>query len=72
MPEGWQLCSVVTHASRDAHGRGCLVETQGILRQAMTADPLLDAVLEPSQIEALTEEMLSVNANFLPQFATSV
>lgn len=45
---------------------------RAILRQAMTADPLLDAVLEPSQIEALTEEMLSVNANFLPQFATSV
>ena len=45
---------------------------RAILRQAMTADPLLDAVLEPSQIEALTEEMLSVNANFLPQFATAV
>jgi alpha-galactosidase len=41
---------------------------RALLRQAMTADPLLDAVLEPSQIEALTEEMLSTNAKFLPQF----
>ena len=42
-----------------------------ILRQAMTADPLLDATLEPLQIEALTEEMLSVNENFLPHFGSA-
>ena len=39
-----------------------------LLRQAMTADPLLDATLEPSEIEALMNEMLTVNASFLPQF----
>jgi alpha-galactosidase len=39
------------------------------LRQAMTADPLLDATLEPPQIEALTAEMLEVNAAHLPLFA---
>lgn len=40
-----------------------------LLRQAMTADPLLDATLEPLDIEALMEEMLEVNAPFLPQFS---
>jgi alpha-galactosidase len=40
----------------------------GLLRQAMTADPLLDATLEPAEIEALTKDMLAVNAPFLPQF----
>ncbi len=39
------------------------------LRQAMAADPLLDATLEPAQIEALTGEMLEVNAAHLPLFA---
>jgi alpha-galactosidase len=38
------------------------------LRQAMAADPLLDATLEPGQIEALTAEMLEVNAPLLPLF----
>jgi alpha-galactosidase len=38
------------------------------LRQAMAADPLLDASLEPHQIEALTAEMLEVNASHLPWF----
>ena len=33
----------------------------------MAADPLLDAMLEPPEIEALTSEMLAVNAPFLPQ-----
>jgi alpha-galactosidase len=39
-----------------------------LLRQALTADPLLDATLEPSGIEALMSEMLAANARFLPQF----
>ena len=39
-----------------------------LLRQAMAADPLLDATLEPPEIEALTSEMLAANAPFLPQF----
>ena len=39
------------------------------LREAMTADPLLDATLEPDQIEALTSEMLEANAPYLPAFA---
>jgi alpha-galactosidase/6-phospho-beta-glucosidase family protein len=39
-----------------------------LLRQAMAADPLLDATLEPPQIESLTSEMLAANAAFLPRF----
>jgi alpha-galactosidase len=40
----------------------------GLLRQAMTADPLLDASLEPAGIEALMREMLAANAPYLPMF----
>ena len=39
-----------------------------LLRQATAAGPLLDAMLEPPEIEALTSAMLAVNAPFLPQF----
>ena len=42
--------------------------SRSLLRQVMAADPLLDATLEPPQIEALTAEMLAVNARYLPQF----
>jgi alpha-galactosidase/6-phospho-beta-glucosidase family protein len=45
-----------------------LTGRHNLLRQAMTADPLLDATLEPAEIEALTREMLAANAAFLPQF----
>lgn len=42
--------------------------SRAALRQAMTADPLLDAVLEPAQIDALMTEMLAANARYLPLF----
>jgi alpha-galactosidase len=45
-----------------------LTGSQPLLRQAMAADPLLDATLEPTEIEAMTSEMLAANAAFLPQF----
>jgi alpha-galactosidase len=45
-----------------------LAGSRDLLRQAMAADPLLDATLEPSQIEALTQEMLAANAALLPPF----
>jgi alpha-galactosidase len=45
-----------------------LTGSHSLLRQAMAADPLLDATLEPAQIEALTSDMLAANAAFLPQF----
>ncbi len=45
-----------------------LTGSRDLLRQAMAADPLLDATLEPGEIEALTRDMLAVNAAFLPQF----
>jgi alpha-galactosidase len=45
-----------------------LTGSHDLLRQAMAADPLLDATLEPPEIEALTSEMLAANARFLPQF----
>lgn len=38
------------------------------LLQAMTADPLLDATLEPKAIAALTDDLLAANATYLPQF----
>ena len=47
-----------------------LTGDRSLLRQAMTADPLLDATLEPHQIEALTEEMLATNGRYLPQFCS--
>lgn len=48
-----------------------LTGSRNLLRQAMAADPLLDATLEPAQIEALTAEMLAVNAAHLPQFSAA-
>ena len=42
---------------------------RSLLSQAMTADPLLGATLEPAEIEALMEEMLTVNERYLPQFS---
>jgi alpha-galactosidase/6-phospho-beta-glucosidase family protein len=50
--------------------QAALTGSRQLLRQAMAADPLLDATLEPAEIEALTTEMLAANAPFLPQFAT--
>src|SRR5215472_140854 len=45
-----------------------LTGSRDLLRQAMAADPLLDATLEPDEIDALSRDMLAVNAAFLPQF----
>lgn len=72
LPPG--LAAVLSH---HAHVQELTVDAalsgdRALLRQAMTADPLLDAVLEPPQIEALTDEMLFTNAKFLPQFAEAV
>lgn len=38
------------------------------LRQAMHTDPTLAACLEPAQVDALTDDLLSANRPFLPQF----
>ena len=46
-----------------------LTGDRGLLRQAMLTDPLVAATLEPHQAEALTDELLAVNARYLPQFA---
>jgi alpha-galactosidase/6-phospho-beta-glucosidase family protein len=46
-----------------------LTGSKAILRQVMTADPLLDSLLEPPQILALLDEMLAVNAPMLPKFS---
>jgi alpha-galactosidase/6-phospho-beta-glucosidase family protein len=45
-----------------------LAGDRSLVLQAMTADPLLDALLEPEQIRALTDEMLEANAPYLPRF----
>jgi alpha-galactosidase len=49
--------------------RAALSGDVGLLRQAMTADPLLDSTLEPRGIDALMREMLAANERYLPQFA---
>jgi len=46
-----------------------LTGDKATLRQVMTADPLLDSLLEPPQIQALLEEMLAANAPMLPNFS---
>ena len=48
--------------------RCALTGDRGLLRQVMLTDPLVAATLEPRQAEALTEELLAVNARYLPQF----
>jgi alpha-galactosidase len=48
--------------------QAALTGSHALLRQAMAADPLLDATLEPAQIEALTRDLLAANAAYLPQF----
>ncbi|HEX5289770.1 MAG TPA: hypothetical protein VFX25_12940 [Streptosporangiaceae bacterium] len=48
--------------------QAALTGSHRLLRQAMAADPLLDATLEPAQIEALTRDLLAANAAYLPQF----
>lgn len=50
--------------------RAALTGDRRLLLQAMTADPLLDATLEPPEIKALMNEMLEANASFLPQFGS--
>ncbi len=68
LPPG--LAAVLTrHAMvEELTARAALAGSTGLLRQAMTADPLLDATLEPPQITALMTEMLQANAPHLPQF----
>lgn len=46
-----------------------LTGDKATLLQVMTADPLLDSLLEPPQIQALLEEMLATNAPMLPNFS---
>jgi alpha-galactosidase/6-phospho-beta-glucosidase family protein len=45
-----------------------LTGDKATLCQVMTADPLLDALLEPPQIQTLLDEMLAANAPMLPNF----
>ncbi len=46
-----------------------LTGDRGLLRQVILTDPLVAATLEPHQAEAMAEELLEVNARYLPQFA---
>lgn len=47
-----------------------LTGDRGLLRQVFLTDPLVAATLEPPGAEALTDELLKVNARYLPQFAS--
>ena len=51
--------------------QAALTGDRGLLRQAMLTDPLVAATLEPHEAEAMTDELLAVNARYLPQFASS-
>ena len=68
IPEG--LAAVLAHHAR-VQGLTMSAASTGdrsLLGQAMTADPLLCATVEPAQLEVLVREMLSTNQEFLPQF----
>ena len=47
-----------------------LTGDRGLLRQVILTDPLVAATLEPHQADILTDELLEVNARYLPQFTT--
>ena len=49
-----------------------LTGDRGLLRQVILTDPLVAATMEPHEADALTEELLEVNARYLPQFASSI
>jgi alpha-galactosidase len=49
-----------------------LTGDRALLRQAILTDPLVAATLEPRQADDLTDELLAVNARYLPHFATSI
>jgi alpha-galactosidase/6-phospho-beta-glucosidase family protein len=49
-----------------------LTGDRGLLRQVILTDPLVAATLEPHEADALTEELLEVNARYLPQFASQI
>jgi alpha-galactosidase len=68
MPEG--LATTLSHHARvqGLTASAALSGDLGILRQAMTADPLLEATLEPPQLESLLQDMLEANAQYLPRF----
>ncbi len=51
--------------------QSALTGDRGLLRQAMLADPLVAATLEPHEADALTADLLEVNARYLPLFASS-
>jgi len=71
IPEG--LATVLSHHARvqNLTALAALSGDRKILRQAMTADPLLESTLEPPQLELMLEEMLAANAQFLPRFFTT-
>jgi alpha-galactosidase len=52
--------------------QAALTGDRELLRQAILADPLVAATLEPPQAEALTAQLLEVNARYLPQFTSSI
>jgi len=68
LPKG--LAAVLSHHAlvQELTAEAALNGDVGALRQAMTADPLLSATLEPPELEALMAALLQVNAPYLPQF----
>ncbi len=60
------------HAQVQAMTMQCaLTGDRGLLRQVILTDPLVAATLEPREAQGLEEELLAVNARYLPQFASA-
>jgi alpha-galactosidase len=52
--------------------QSALTGDRRLLRQTILTDPLVAGTLEPPEAEALTDDLLKVNAPYLPQFASSI
>ncbi|MFP4053250.1 MAG: alpha-glucosidase/alpha-galactosidase [Phycisphaerae bacterium] len=68
-------CAAVCNRSIEVQRLSVEAAVQGdieLLRQAMMLDPLTGAVLDPVEIEQLTDEMLVAQARWLPQYADEI
>lgn len=65
------ICSASVHVQRLAVA-AAVSGDDFLLRQAMMLDPLTGAVLNPTEIAQMTDEMLVAQAQWLPQYAVAV
>ena len=68
-------CSATCSASVSVQRRGMEASVTGdvtLLKQAMLHDPLTGAVCDPEEVWQMTDEMLVAQAEWLPQYASSL